>query len=168
MKHQPLIFCLIALLIASCSRHKVSVSNDFEHFDGWIENSTLSKGSGHSGSYFSRTDSLREYSFTYSKQIKYISEKHVRRIDYGAWVRLPDTSAVVRLVLSLEANGKTEFYEGIASNTAHPQPNEWVRLFMSSYMPETYSPDAVLKVYLWNTSKKIADADDIDIRFYTE
>jgi len=166
MKNLFLIFCA-AVALASCQNHsKITFSQNFESTAGWYENSNIVKGSGHSGSYFTRTGENRDYSQTFTLKLSDISEKPVRRIDMGAWVRISGPLAKAKLVLSIESADSMMYWQAIRTEDVSPKPGEWTRLYFTYDLPDNLKPDNVVKVYLWNESKKEVDADDFDIHFY--
>jgi len=162
-------FLLMSLILFnSCSRKsKLSFHQDFEQLSGWADESGLVRGEAHSGSFFTRTGEGREYSRTFSKKMGEISEKQIRRIDMGAWIRISEPGAAAKLVLSIESGDSTVFWQGLESVSISPKPGEWSRLYFTYDIPAVIKPENTVKVFLWNQSRKEVDADDFDIHFYT-
>ena len=84
----------------------------------------------------------------------------------GAWIRISEPSANARLVLSIESKDSTVFWQAIDTEPAGAKAGEWIRLFFTYDLPEGIKPDCIVKMFLWNQSAKIVDADDFDIHFY--
>ncbi len=167
MKNQYLLVFIAFLVLGCQKKSKISVSQDFEKVAGWYPLQSLVKGKGHSGLYFSRTGEGTEFSQTFVSTLAEISSKPIRRIDMGAWIRMSDTTARARLVLSIESADSTVFWQGLDTQDASPKPGEWTRLFFTYDLPAGLQPGYSVKMFLWNVSKKEVDADDFDIHFYT-
>jgi hypothetical protein len=163
-----IIFFVILLLVTACSkRHKITFHQNFDQFSGWTDMSGIVKGKGYSGDYFTRTGEGRDYSRTFSMKLGDISEKSIRRIDMGAWIRISEPGASAKLVLSIESGDSTVYWQGLESVGISPKPGEWSRLYFTYDIPAGFEPDFMVKVFLWNQSRKEVDADDFDIHFYT-
>ncbi len=164
--------CLIflsTLILGACQNHdKISISQDFEQMPGWNSHPNLVKGKGNSGFYFTRTGPDQDYSQTFSMKLVDISDKPIRRIDMGAWVRISSSLAKAKLVLSIESADSIMYWQSIRSEDVNPKPGEWTRLYFTYDLPVTIKPEHIVKMYLWNESKKEVDADDFDIHFYTK
>lgn len=159
---------LLLFFIVSCfpKKHKITYHQNMESVFGWMDEPTLESGQAYSGYFFSRTDSTRPYGVTFTQKLKNISNKAIKRIDAGVWVRMPDTSAKAQWVVSIEKVGTSLFWAGVEPRTVDPLPDKWTRLYVTYDLPEEYDPEALVKIYLWNESKKIVDIDDIDVHFY--
>lgn len=168
MKRIYLLLITMITAFACNNRSKSSISQDFESLAGWFESSFLVKGDAHSGKYFTRTSEGSEYSLTFISTLGNLSDKPLRRIDMGAWVRISEPSANAKLVLSIHSNDSTVFWQAINTEDMSIKPGEWTRLFASYDIPESFPPDYTLKMFLWNVSKKAVDADDFDLQFYNK
>ena len=171
IKNKSIYFiCILFVLMNNSCRNnsKLSFSQDFEQMAGWEQTPTLVKEKGHSGLYFTRTGLEYEFSKSFALRLGDISTEKVRRIDMGAWIRISEPAAKAKLVLSIESGDSAVFWQAIDTESASPKPGEWTRLYFTFDLPDDFQPDYVVKMYLWNVSKKTVDADDFDIHFYTK
>jgi hypothetical protein len=97
-----------------------------------------------------------------------ITDKTIRRIDMGAWIRIVEKSATARLVLSIESADSTIYWQAIDTESASPKVGEWTRLYFTYDLPPGILPEHVVKMFLWNRSEKVIDADDFDLHFYVK
>ena len=166
MRRATILFLLILLMVACLKKRKQSFNQDFEKTFGWYHSSNLHKGVGHSGNYFTHTGPGQEFSQTFISKLGEITDKPIRRIDMGAWIRIAEPDAKARLVLSIESKDTTLFWQALDTEDISPKPGEWTRLYFTYDLPEGMQPDYLVKMFLWNTSNQTVDADDFDIHFY--
>lgn len=166
MKTSFSVLLIICIAVSCRNASKHSISQDFEQVAGWFDTSKLYKGKGHSGEYYTHTGPGMEYSQTFIAKLGDITDKPVRRIDMGAWIRIAEPDAKARLVLSIESKDSTLFWQALDTEGISPKPGEWTRLFFTYDLPEDMKSEYIVKVFLWNVSNKAIDADDFDIHFY--
>lgn len=166
MKATYFLLFILSVFFSCRDTSKLSISQDFEHVAGWFDSSALVHGKGHSGMYYTFAGPGQEYSQGFSSKLGDISKKTVRRIDMGAWVRISDTRAKARLVLSIQAGDSSVFWQAIDTEGASLKPGTWSRLYFTYDLPKEFPADYVVKMFLWNVSGKVVDADDFDLYFY--
>jgi len=81
-------------------------------------------------------------------------------------VRQLNDNCPAQFVISLEKNDKVLFWKSVLVAGTHLKTNEWTRMHCTYDLPENLGKDEALKVYFWNTSPLIVEADDFEIRLY--
>jgi hypothetical protein len=160
----------LTVFLAGCSgdekKNDLYFKNDFESSSGWCDLHALAKADAHSGHYITRTDTVNQYSATFSKKLSEISSKPLKGIDVSAWVMFRGGITKGDLVVSIDKDGKVIFYSGINCNDLINKQGEWVQVKGTLAFPPNMDPDAILKFYMFNTGKSEMDGDDFEIQFY--
>ncbi len=76
-------------------------------------------------------------------------------IRFSGRVRLPDAAvrAKIMLVVSFEKDFKSYSYTGLNLAERRLPPDRWVRVSITAPLPNYFTPNDVMKVYLWNPEK---------------
>jgi hypothetical protein len=168
MKKMPGVILLFLILsFPSCinSISEVVVTNNFEDLSGWCNDPQVKFGQGHSGYYYSTTDSNLIYSNTFQKKIKELACGPLKRMKFSVWVRPVQQHAGVRLVMTIERDHKVIFGKDSDLKQDDIELNQWGKIETSCDMPGQLKPEDVLKVFVVNISGKRMDVDDFEIRF---
>lgn len=157
---------LVISLLSACGHSTDKVcTNDFEQMTAWATNPSVIQGTGHSGFYFSTTDSNIEFSATFTRKISELGDKPIKRATISAWLRPIESEANAGLILSIERPGKILLYYSIDTRNTLMRINEWTQLSGKINFPAGIERDDMVKVYVWNHSKKRMDVDDFNIHF---
>lgn len=169
MKQQVFLLLILTTFMISCLKEKkIIIKHDFENSaDGWNQNNLVMSGA-HSGKYFTQTDSTHEFSAGFAKSLSDITPLKIKRIDLVAWIRKADYNSSADLILSLEKGTTMVFYKLMSTKMAFPEYNEWTRMFASYDLPDSIGKNLFMKVYFLNKNKFPVDADDFEIRLFTE
>jgi hypothetical protein len=76
-------------------------------------------------------------------------------IRFSGRVRLPDAAvrAKIMLVVSFEKDFRSYSYTGLNLAERRLPPDRWVRVSITAPLPNYFTPNDVMKVYLWNPEK---------------
>lgn len=130
----------------------------------WVNLNTRAQAGGN---YFSRTDSLHPYGLGWSSSFPggtgHVSYKAV----VGLKIRLPDLSEGVKVVITMEQDGKKVFWEGYDVLGQITKVNEWCMVKnITQFIPAAYTTsDYKLTCYVWNsTGLTPVDIDDFELQ----
>ncbi len=169
MKNNFIISIFALLFLASCSSKPknpgLTFSNDLENANCWSDNNTITYGTGHSGKVFSKVTPENQYSFTFHKALKDISQRRVKKAEYSAWVNLSSASSEATLVLSIDSSAKSLFWLGTSTKTSVAVPDKWVQIKGKATFPYNIGRDNEVKIYLWDNGKDAVLVDDFEITF---
>jgi hypothetical protein len=158
---------LFLLVLAGCGsgpKDKVC-TNDFEDITAWCNVPPVVMGKGHSGYYFSHTDSAVPYTATFKRAIYELGDHPIRQAYISVWVRPMEEHAEAGVILSIERGEKFLLYNTIYTEDKATVKGEWVKIESNVAFPPDVQKDDILKFYVFNGSKKQFDADDFEIRF---
>lgn len=168
-------FVLLLVFLLSCLEENVSEQfivqqNDFESMLGWsdVDPGRLLRGNAHSGNYSALTDSNHPYSLGFIRKLREITDHPVKRIEINAWVLSKSLDSKAGLVLSIETDGKSQFYKGVDVLDSIQATQKWYPLRCGFNLPSDLNMDHEVRVYLWNQGKDTVLVDDIEIKFYTQ
>lgn len=157
---------LFSFLYSCLKESKIIIKQDFENAQNRWNNVNIIKGSAHSGSFYTSTDSINNYSACFSKNISEISDKKLNRIDVITWIRKADKRAQGGIIISLDRGTTPIFWKSTPIDAGAPQLNEWNRMYISYDLPDSIGKNEILKVYILNKDRLPVDADDFEIRLY--
>ena len=171
-------FCLITLVIlASCSEEKSEKKNvehddlyffnDFENVKGWGDALTITKGLAHSGKYFSKTDSINQFSYGFKSIKNSISEKDLKKVTVNVWILAKDPNTKAVLVTQILRNDSNFNWQKSSIKNFIVQPSTWVNMKASFNLPKDIKPKDKILIYVWNSNEKAeVDVDDFEVQFY--
>ncbi len=86
-------------------------------------------------------------------------------IRFSGRVRLPDAAvrAKIMLVVSFEKDFKSYSYTGLNLAERRLPPDRWVRVSITAPLPNYFTPNDVMKVYLWNPEKACFLVDEMKV-----
>jgi hypothetical protein len=142
--------------------------NDFESGGKWgdSEKQQVSSEKSFSGSHSIRLDSTQEFSAGVTFPVSKLHPGKNTVLTVSARINLPDTSTGSMLVISFESGGKAYDWHGIQLRDWMNAPGQWEEVFAVRKIKNPPSANAVCKIYIWNSSKKIIYADDFVIAEY--
>ncbi len=161
---------LIALvLLAGCKGHNPSGNlvyfTDVDNLAGWYETPTIIKFKAHSGEFVCKIDTINSFGLTFKKRMSEISGKAIFKVDVSAWVYVNDLGAKGGFVCSLDSMlGKGFVYLNERFDEKIDKAKRWTKVKSEFFFPDSYDPDFIFAVYLWNTGKEDIFADDLEIR----
>lgn len=87
------------------------------------------------------------------------------KIRASAYVKLNEIRKDLNtlLVISLEHEGKSIFYQSASLNAEAFPAGRWRRVTAEAILPPARSPHDVLKVYVWNPGKQVFYLDDLEV-----
>jgi hypothetical protein len=164
------------LLIASCSSEKTKhegnfFGNDFESIDGWIrEQPHLVKGDAHSGNYSIKVDSSLEFGYTFMLPMKSIATKPIKKVKVSIYCMFKEADTKAALVVSIDSPENVNLlYSGTQLQDFVKDQNKWekvsVEVDLAKGKEGVSMPNNTVKIYVWNTSKKLVLSDDYEIEF---
>jgi hypothetical protein len=161
------ILLVIITSLSSCTPavKEMVLSNDLEQLSCWYSTPEVQFGKGHSGYYFSPTDSIRPVSITFKRQVKDLGPEQMSAAVISAWVRPEEAGASGELVLSVERGDQVVQTFSISSTGQKTELHQWTRLEQTVEFSADLNHEDVLKVYVKNDSKRKLDVDDFEIRF---
>ncbi len=158
---------LPVLLLTACQKpvNEMVFNSDFEDLGNWYWVPTLQIGEGHSGFHYSATDSLNPYSITFSRTILELGPEQMTGADYSAWVRFREADGLVNLVCTVEKDGKNSVHCSKDFRPTAKEIGRWVQYRLICDFPPGLDRDSRIKLYVYNSSGKPADVDDVTVRF---
>ena len=144
-----------------------SVNNSFETGNLWgINEKLLNNEYSFPGEHSIKIDSTIIYGPTFSTTLADIDCKKAKKIKVSLDVfALNDFSKVI-LVLSLE-NKENEIIQWTGSKFEYYlEKDKWSKVFLTVYIPESFTFEDMIKTYVWNPGKESFYVDDFKIEFY--
>lgn len=128
------------------------------------------KGDAHSGSYFSRADSVNIYGVGMTYNIPDSLIEKTIRIKLNTWVRVGDKESDKKYAFSLE-DGKGNSIDWVQLDFRDyvDEPNEWINVVDSVLFPGVLidMPGMIIKMYSYNSSaKSTLDCDDLELSLF--
>lgn len=143
---------------------------EFEIKGKWYNDTiSLSKNFAKSGNHSFKFDNHIEYSSTFGKKISLLIPASVKEaiINVSVFGYLPiDQYSDAELVLSFESDEKTYNWNSARFNDFIKNNKQWKEVFMSCKIPDNFSPDDKVKIYVWNPSKKEFYIDSFKISIF--
>jgi hypothetical protein len=177
-----ILFIVISLaLLAGCDEENVKQSNvkhdalyffnDFENVRGWGEAFTITKGKGHSGMYYSKIDSIHQFSYGFKMDKNSIYDKELKKVSVNVWILAKDPNT--KAVLVAQVNRKTAtkdssiYWQKAEIQKFKPQASVWTNVKASFDLPKNLQPKDNILFYVWNSDgKSEVDVDDLEVQFY--
>lgn len=151
-------------LLTSCSKKKQFVYENDTDFHEWINQQYVKNvPNPHSGMTSSVIDSVHAYSLGLSKTIANISDQKLTQVKFSYWVYVKSDQAKASAVISIDLNGKNNFWEGRPLKGA--ALNTWTQIEETFAIPDKLDPNNVIALYVWNNSKEEILVDDLKMVF---
>jgi len=186
MKNKSIILGLVSavfacnLVFTSCSEpkevEKVTFLEKrvFTGEDSLIDTYVRTKGDAHSGSYFSRTDSVYQYGMGTVVTVNDTNLNKDLRVNLNFWVRtnpIPDSR--YSMAVALHDGDQVVFWQEVLVSDIVKEGNKWVNIIDSVTVPGNLinKPGLVLKTFAFNNINKtkngVYDCDDLNITYKT-
>lgn len=168
---KPLSLAAFITFFISCADKRTApdlrnrYTNDLEGYEGWIGISgyyNLNNGDARSGRHAFLTDSLARYSISYAIPMNTLSEKPIKKINAGVWVKCLANPSKGSFIVSFENGDKIIKYFSFDLDEKKPVMNEWIQLKGTAVTPIALPKDAVLKIYFWNKGTTAILVDDFE------
>ncbi|HOY30605.1 MAG TPA: hypothetical protein PKW80_01880 [Bacteroidales bacterium] len=167
------ITCAI-VLFSACSDNKeeknenkagvTCFSSDMEN-TGWINQTTLTRETAHSGKFSSRVDSVQQYSFGFRDFFKNINDTLPEKVDVSFWILYPQKDIKSTMVISIDSVEKNIFWQGTDLKDSVQVPNQWKEIKTTIELPENIMQTDRIAIYIWGTDKKSFYIDDMKVTF---
>lgn len=146
---------------------EISYFNDCESFTGWNHDANLYHEKAYSGFYCSKTDIAAPYGIAFKKKISDITQLPFRKIKTSCMAFRSASDCNVQMVLSIEKNGKSIYWNGAPIKNYVSNANVWGKVEVDFILPDSIRPDKDDEVlyYMWNTGNCMALGDDFKITF---
>ncbi|HNW97941.1 MAG TPA: hypothetical protein PKK00_05975 [Bacteroidales bacterium] len=171
-KIQYFVLCSWVILALSCSNNKEFVPIYKAQIDGngdWINCNTIGKYWGYTGDYCSKSDSINQYTFGFSKLFSEISPNPIKKVKVSVWVKLSDLSKKSVLFISIDdSNNKNIFWSGHDLVPVVKEVNKWYKMEIEENISEVNTEGAKIGICVLNSNKDIVYVDDYEIQFFTE
>ncbi len=144
-----------------------SENNSFENGNLWGNNEKqLTDEYSFSGEYSFKMDSAIIFGPTFSTSLMDIDCKKAKKIKVSLNVFAPKNFSKAILVLSLESN-ENEIIQWTGSQFEYYlEKDKWGKVFLTFYIPESFTTEDILKTYVWNPGKESYYIDDFKIELY--
>ena len=157
------------LFLASFSSSAQVFFNDLEdsvNAKHWIGLQTIDSGFAHSGTHFSRVDSLIPYGLGLESRFPASVQNSNIRLKVSGWVKSEVAHDEALFVLSLKEGSEDLLWKGIELAPLITEENQWYRFSDSMNIPANVSTTAIIKAYLWNSDgKNRMGIDDLKFEF---
>ena len=141
--------------------------NDFEsNYPNWSgDTASFNREITYSGNYAFRLDSLNEFSPDFTSPVGevYLDSAQFVTIFLKAWLA---ENATGNIVMTFESDGKMYDWHGVRMEDFVGSANKWGEVIMTRKLPEQARKEDKIKIYAWNTGKKIIYVDDIELVYY--
>ena len=169
-----LIFSVSGLFFTSCSEpkevEKVTFleKRNYTAEDSIIDLYPREKGEAHGGSYFSRTDSSRNFGIGTAYLINDTCINKDLRVKMNIWVRANQASPQAVYAFEINDGQKIASWYEIKFDKYIKETNKWINIIDSVTIPAAVinKPGLTIKTYTYNTQKQlIVDSDDLELTF---
>jgi len=144
-----------------------SANNSFENGNLWgTDKKLLSNENSFSGEYSIKMDSTGIYGPTFSTSLADIDCKNVNKIKVSLNVFATDDFSKAILVLSLESKDNDLVQWSGSKFEYYLVKGKWGTVFLTTYIPQLFTPEDRVKIYVWNPGKETFYIDDFKIEFY--
>jgi hypothetical protein len=161
-------------LFSSCSEPKeVEKITFLEKRNYTAEDSVIDlypreKGEAHGGSYFSRTDSSRNYGIGTTFAINDSCINKDLRVKFNVWVRSNQAAPQAVYAIALHDGDKVTSWHEVKFDKYIKETNKWLNITDSITIPANAinKPGLIIKTFTFNTQKQlIVDSDDLELTF---
>lgn len=144
-----------------------SENNTFGNGNLWGNNEKfLNNEHSFSGEYSMKIDTTIIYGPTFSTTLSEIDCKKANKIKVSfAVLTLTDFSKAI-LVLSLESKDNKIIQWTGSQFEYYLEKNKWGKVFLTAYIPGSFTSEDKIKIYVWNPGKESFFIDDFIIEFY--
>jgi hypothetical protein len=141
--------------------------------DVWNYAETRYLTNAYSGKYVNILDSLHIYSSGYmirAAEISPVPATYYVVASLMVYDTIPGASNGANIVFSMDSiNLRDNYYQRYHLNDIPDNPfRTWRRCAFSLTLPRIVNPDGILKIYVWNTGRKVFLIDDFRIDFYLD
>jgi hypothetical protein len=185
MKNKSLILGLVSavfacnLVFTSCSEpkevEKVTFLEKrvFTGEDSLIDTYPRTKGDAHSGSYFSRTDSVYQYGMGTFIQVNDTNLNKDHRVNVNFWAKTNLVDKRFSVAIALHDGDNVVFWQEVEASNYVKEPNKWVNIIDSVTVPANLvnKPGLILKTFAFNKNNQaktiVFDCDDLEVTYKT-
>jgi len=175
-----ILFLGLGMFVSSCSEpkevEKVTFLEKriFTAEDSVIDTYPRTKGEAHSGSFFSRTDSVYNYGMGTVLMVNDTNLNKDHRVFLNFWTRInqvPDSRYSV--AVALHQGDSVLLWQEIIVNDKVKENNKWVNVLDSISIPANLisKPGLTIKTFTFNNTNKtkagVFDCDDLEITYKT-
>jgi len=144
---------------------KKSFSNDMERDLGWMNESTISEVDVVSGKRSSMIDSVHPFSVGFIDTLAPLLSAKNAIVRISAYVLSKGGKTPASLVIDLMSGGKSICYTPVYLGQ-FARKNKWTLVEFGMYVPISFPPETLIKIYFYNPSSKIPlFVDDLKIDF---
>ncbi len=148
------------------------VLSEFSDLEGelpqqWMNSSTLIQGAAHSGTTFSRVDSLHCFGIGYETTFSPVVSRKNLNVHVNAFFRTVTAEQSYVMVFMITLKDSVVYWSS-SDIKIKKTADEWTSLDFERTLPSNITlPDYNFKVYIWNSNCQGAiDADDFKIDFF--
>jgi hypothetical protein len=152
----------------------LSTENRFEKTaENWDYGFIQNYSNAISGTKVNLLDSLHQYSSGYKSRADIISTipaTYYIEVSMMVYDSIPGASNNAILVFSMDSiNFRENYWQGIHLNDIPVNPSRaWRKCKFSWTLPRILNSNGILKIYVWNTGKKVFMIDDFRLTFYID
>lgn len=145
--------------------------NDFENKNEnvcWNNFQTLTDEQSHSGNMSSKTTREQEFGTIFSLPLDTFDSLQNMHLRTSVWCLMQDTDTYnyAKLVVSIDAGGKSIQWNDVLLNKYVTEPFLWKKVFLEYLFPAEIKNGAVVKIFIWNKGTYAVYADDFEITFF--
>ena len=140
--------------------------NSFENQGDLPNPACISSAIVHRGRMAYRMDALTEFSPGICQPVSSLPQNSsYNRIRVSLFVNVPAATADQKtmLVISFEHRNKPYSYTAVNLNDLKLRNGKWDRVTLDADIPAFFSPQDLLKVYIWNPAKQVFYMDDMQV-----
>jgi hypothetical protein len=143
------------------------IINDFDTGLTWGgSEANLHSSIVNSGKFSYKLDASTEYSPAFTSRLADLNLGKSDKIKVSLMAFSPDSLSNMPIVISIENKEKGGYVWAGSHIENFIEPQKWGQAFFNFEVPDIFSPDDILKIYVWNPEKKVIYLDDIQIGFY--
>ncbi len=131
----------------------------------WINANLKDTVSAFSGKNFAFTNPQYPYGLGFITKFPEAKVGHNCLFSVGGWVKSNNKNPHALYVISIEREGKSIFWHGIALSDIISDSGQWYQFADTLLIPQTYTYNSNIKAYLWNNSQQRLGIDDLGFSF---
>jgi hypothetical protein len=162
---------ILLLLFACSSKDRVEgdlyFKTNFEDIQPFHESNQYVKTESHSGMFCGKVDSTNVYGIAFKAKLSDVLYKRVRKVKVAAWCKYLNGNSSGKLVVAF-LNGQEQVgWSGFEISDEVKRLNEWIKVSGEFEIDKNakITPETLMYVYVWNTSKQEFYYDDLEVSF---